>query len=86
MLKNFLTSSAAASGTPGTNLRSPEMIPYKPFGRTKVWPHGDNPLVRVGELEMNRNPDNYFRMVENASCSPANAVPVTDDSSAHSVG
>ncbi|OSP55248.1 catalase [Pseudoruegeria sp. SK021] len=52
-----------------------EKVPYNPFDLTKVWPHGDYPLIEVGELEMNRNPENYFQMVENAAYSPSNVVP-----------
>ena len=46
---------------------------YNPFDLTKVWPHGDYPLIDVGELELNRNPENYFAEVEQSSFSPANA-------------
>lgn len=49
--------------------------PFNPFDLTKVWPHGDFPLIEVGELEMNRNPQNYWQMVENAAYSPSNVVP-----------
>ncbi len=48
---------------------------FNPFDLTKVWPHGDFPLIEVGELTMNRNPENYFQMVENAAYSPSNVVP-----------
>lgn len=48
---------------------------YNPFDLTKVWPHGDYPLIEVGVLELNRNPENYFRDVEQAALSPANIVP-----------
>ena len=48
---------------------------YNPFDLTKVWPHDDYPLIEVGELEMNRNPENYFQMIENAAFSPSNVVP-----------
>ncbi|PZX18485.1 catalase [Palleronia aestuarii] len=48
---------------------------FNPFDLTKVWPHGDFPLIEVGELEMNRNPENYFQIVENAAFSPSNVVP-----------
>lgn len=50
-------------------------VPYNPFDLTKVWPHGDYPLIEVGELELNRNPDNYFAEVEQVAMSPANIVP-----------
>jgi len=33
---------------------------YNPFDLTKVWPHKDYPLIEVGILELNRNPENYF--------------------------
>ncbi|MER8252697.1 catalase, partial [Acinetobacter baumannii] len=38
-----------------------------PFDLTKVWPHGDFPLMDVGVLELNRNPENYFAEVEQAA-------------------
>jgi len=52
-----------------------ERTPYNPFDLTKVWPHADYPLIEVGVLELNRNPENYFAEVEQASFSPANVVP-----------
>ncbi|WAS93440.1 catalase [Nannocystis punicea] len=48
---------------------------HNPFDLTKVWPHGDYPLIEVGVLELNRNPDNVFAEVEQAAFSPANIVP-----------
>jgi catalase len=29
---------------------------YNPFDLTKVWPHGDYPVIEIGVLELNRNP------------------------------
>lgn len=52
-----------------------EKTPYNPFDLTKVWPHGDYPLIEVGILELNRNPENYFDEVECAAFSPSNIVP-----------
>ncbi len=49
--------------------------PIHPFDLTKVWPHKDYPLIEVGILELNRNPDNYFRDVEQAAFNPGNIVP-----------
>lgn len=46
-----------------------------PFDLTKVWPHGDYPLIDVGVIELNRNPDNYFAEVEQSAFNPANVVP-----------
>ena len=48
---------------------------YDPFDLTKVWPHNEYPLIEVGELELNRNPENYFAEVEQAAFSPAHVVP-----------
>ena len=52
-----------------------EQTPYNPFDLTKVWPHRDYPLIEVGVLELNRNPQSYFAEVEQAGFSPANVVP-----------
>jgi catalase len=52
-----------------------EQSSFNPFDLTKVWPHGQYPLIDVGVLELNRNPDNYFAEVEQAAFSPANVVP-----------
>jgi catalase len=49
--------------------------PYNPFDLTKVWFHKDYPLMQVGVLELNRNPENYFAEVEQAAFNPANIVP-----------
>jgi len=49
--------------------------PFNPFDLTKVWPHGDYPLMDVGVLELNKNPENYFAEVEQAAFNPANIVP-----------
>ncbi len=50
-------------------------MPFNPFDLTKVWPHKDFPLIEVGVLELNRNPENYFADVEQAAFNPANIVP-----------
>lgn len=49
--------------------------PYNPFDLTRVWPHADYPLIEVGEMELNENPENYFQYIENAAFSPSNIVP-----------
>ncbi len=46
-----------------------------PFDLTKVWPHKDHPLIEVGVLELNRNPENYHAEVEQLAFAPANVVP-----------
>ena len=52
-----------------------EKTSYNPFDLTKVWPHTDYPLIEVGVMELNRNPDNYFAEIEQAAFSPSNVVP-----------
>ncbi|MDR0996211.1 MAG: catalase [Zoogloeaceae bacterium] len=46
-----------------------------PFDLSKTWSHKDFPLIEVGVLELNRNPENYFADVEQAAFNPANLVP-----------
>ncbi|MFT4563426.1 MAG: catalase [Gammaproteobacteria bacterium] len=50
-------------------------VPYNPFDLTKVWPHKDYPLIEVGVMELNRNPDNFFAEVEQVAFNPASIVP-----------
>jgi len=50
-------------------------VPYNPFDLTKIWPHKDYPLIEVGVLELNRNPENYFAEVEQSAFNPASIVP-----------
>ncbi len=52
-----------------------ETYHLNPFDLTKVWPHGDYPLIEYGVLELNRNPDNFFAEIEQAAFTPANVVP-----------
>jgi len=49
--------------------------PYNPFDLTKVWFKKDYPLIEVGVLELNRNPENYFAEVEQSAFNPASIVP-----------
>ncbi len=46
-----------------------------PFDLTKVWPHADYPLIEVGEMELNCNPENYHAEVEQSAFAPSNVVP-----------
>jgi len=48
---------------------------FNPFDLTKVWFHKDYPLIGVGVLELNKNPENYFAEVEQSAFNPANIVP-----------
>lgn len=48
---------------------------FNPFDLTKVWPHADYPLIHVGTMELNKNPENYFAQIEQATFAPSNFVP-----------
>ncbi len=62
---------------------SVQLMPYEdaktyrinPFDLTKVWPHSDYPLVKVGTMTLNRNPDNFFAQIEQAAFEPSAIVP-----------
>jgi catalase len=48
---------------------------FHPFDLSKVWPHSDYPLIDVGVLELNHNPENYHAEVEQSAFNPASIVP-----------
>jgi catalase len=48
---------------------------FNPFDLTKTWSHKDYPLIPVGMLTLNRNPENFFAQIEQAAFSPGNTVP-----------
>jgi catalase len=62
---------------------SVQVMPYEdaktyrinPFDLTKTWPHADYPLIPVGTMMLNRNPENFFAQIEQAAFSPGNTVP-----------
>ncbi len=51
-----------------------EAAPINPFDLTKIWSQREYPLMEIGLLELNRNPENYFAEVEQAAFAPANLV------------
>jgi catalase len=48
---------------------------FDPFDVTKVWSHKDYPLIEVGRIVLDKNPDNYFAQIEQAAFEPSNIVP-----------
>ncbi len=48
---------------------------FNPFDLTKIWSHKDYPLIRVGTMTLNRNPENFFAQIEQAAFAPSNLVP-----------
>ena len=55
--------------------RDATKCPFNPFDLTKVWPHKQYPLMDLGVLELNKNPENYFAEVEQSAFNPASIVP-----------
>ncbi|HZH58615.1 MAG TPA: catalase KatA [Metabacillus sp.] len=51
---------------------------WDPFDVTKVWSQKDYPLIEVGRMVLDRNPENYFAEVEQATFSPGTLVPGID--------
>jgi catalase len=48
---------------------------FDPFDVTKVWFHKDFPLIEIGKITLNRNPENFFAEVEQAAFAPTNLIP-----------
>jgi catalase len=48
---------------------------FNPFDLTKVWPHDDYPLTKVGTLTLNRNLTDFHTEMEQAAFEPNNLVP-----------
>ncbi|MGW7292209.1 catalase [Streptomyces xiamenensis] len=48
---------------------------FNPFDLTKVWPHGDYPLIEVGRMRLDENPEDYFIHIEQAAFEPSSLVP-----------
>jgi catalase len=48
---------------------------FDPLDDTKTWPEDQFPLMPVGKMVLDRNPDNFFTQVEQAAFCPANLVP-----------
>ena len=48
---------------------------FNPFDLTKIWSKRDYPLVEVGKLTLNRNPENFFAQIEQAAFEPSAVVP-----------
>jgi catalase len=53
---------------------------FNPFDITKVWPHRDYPTIPIGRMVLNRNPENFFAQITQASFEVSNMVPGTGPS------
>ena len=55
----------------------PDQIAEAPvdiFDMTKIWPHKQYPLRKIGRMVLDRNPANWFTEIEQAAFSPSNMV------------
>ncbi|MDH5418948.1 MAG: catalase [Candidatus Bathyarchaeota archaeon] len=48
---------------------------FDPLDPTKTWPEDKFPLMVVGKMVLNRNPNNFFAEVEQAAFCPASIIP-----------
>lgn len=49
-------------------------LPYDPLDSTKVWSEESHPLLPVGRLTLNKNPERYWEQVEKLAFSPTNLL------------
>ena len=42
---------------------------------TKIWPHSDYPLQKIGKIVLNKNPENFHAETEQVAFAPAHMVP-----------
>jgi catalase len=48
---------------------------YDVFDVTKVWPHGDYPLIKCGKLVLDKLPNNFFMESEQVAFNPSAFIP-----------
>jgi len=48
---------------------------FNPFDITKIWPHKDYPTIPIGRMVLDRNPENFFAQIVQASFEVSNFVP-----------
>ncbi|MBU8878883.1 catalase [Bacillus sp. FJAT-29790] len=49
-------------------------LSYDPLDDTKVWDEKEYPLIPVGKMVLNKNPDNYMEQVEKVAFAPSNLL------------
>ncbi len=55
-------------------------LDFDPLDDTKIWPEDDFPLLPVGRMVLDRNPENFFAEVEQAAFAPGSMVPGVEPS------
>lgn len=48
---------------------------FNPLDTTKIWPEDTFPLRKIGEMTLNKVPDNFFQSTEQAALAPSNMIP-----------
>lgn len=51
-----------------------EKLSFDPLDDTKTWPEDMFPLIKVGMMTLNKNPQSFFAQIEQAAFCPANIV------------
>lgn len=51
-----------------------DSLPFDPLDDTKIWDENTYPLIPVGRLTLDRNPDDYNEQIEKLAFSPANLL------------
>ena len=59
-------------------LENEDKYDFDPLDDTKIWPEDMFPLIPIGKMVLNRNPENYFAEVEQSAFNPATIVPGID--------
>ena len=57
------------------NPEDAKLLPFDPLDDTKVWDEAQYPLLPVGRMVLNYNPENYAEQVEKLAFNPANLLP-----------
>lgn len=50
------------------------MLDFDPLDDTKVWDEEKYPLMKIGVLTLNKNPENFFAQVEQSAFCPSNVI------------
>lgn len=57
------------------DIETADTLEFDPLDDTKIWPEEMFPLMKVGMITLNQNPENYFAEIEQAAFDPSNLVP-----------
>jgi catalase len=52
-----------------------EACAFDPFDLTKTWSQSAFPLIEIGRMKLDRNPQNYFAEIEQLAFSPSHLIP-----------